>query len=752
MRARRLCWWVAALFLGGLSAYRFVILRPERTGPRNATDIVAPGSESADPTGIADKGAAAASFQPPIILSQPETIAVFVGESVTFRIHAAGTAPLAYAWQFDGADLPNETVATLSLTNVQPTSAGDYQAIVSNSAGSITSQVATLIVDRSPIHLITTFEESALREAIARGGKVVFAGDGKITIKDTIDVARSVELHGGRHNVTISGSSDAVAPMFKVWSSTTMTISNVALVNGTSSPPPPMEAGGGAIFNDGGNIRVISCLLSNNAAVGYSGTSQGFAARGGAIYSEGGTIWLDRVFAIRNRAWGGSHFNGGNGGTGLGGAVYCRNGSIFVNNSTFVANNARGATSAAGAGGALGTENVLLVVSNSVFHTNTVIAGSAFFSLSPFAASPAFAGGAWLSGTTALWRCEFTANATTGGEGHPNAGGGAVAAGGAIYNLGTLDVRDTKFSANIATGGSSGGGGFGGQASGGGIFNSNTVHLNDSTFEQNVARGGISNADFPGVGGGGGALANAGTLFSTNCTFALNRTQTPAPAGSAAGGAIYNSGTLYLMNVTVASNTVVNASAPANLRNYYLATLTLRNSIVAYATGISNNAPVPTANAEGPITDGGFNISSDASCNFNSGSSFNSTDPRLGPLTDNGGPTPTMRLLANSPAINSGTPAGAPSFDQRGARRPFGGGVDIGAFELGPPAPILMIQQNGSMLDVSFLAEAGVSYELRDSTNLIAWQLQDTITAAATNRKISRAMSISGPRRFFRVQ
>jgi len=111
-----------------------------------------------------------------------------------------------------------------------------------------------------------------------------------------------------------------------------------------------------------------------------------------------------------------------------------------------------------------------------------------------------------------------------------------------------------------------------------------------------------------------------------------------------------------------------------------------------------------------------------------------------------------MRPLANSPAIDFGTADGAPPFDQRGARRPSGGGVDMGAFEIGPIAPILTVQRNGSMLDVSFTAEAGISYQLRGSTNLVTWQLQEAIGSAPTYRVIVRSIPITGQRRFFRVQ
>jgi hypothetical protein len=60
------------------------------------------------------------------------------------------------------------------------------------------------------------------------------------------------------------------------------------------------------------------------------------------------------------------------------------------------------------------------------------------------------------------------------------------------------------------------------------------------------------------------------------------------------------------------------------------------------------------------------------------------TDPELGPLALNGGPTRTHLLLPGSAAINAGDPAivGAPALDQRGLARIQDGRIDIGATEV----------------------------------------------------------------------
>jgi hypothetical protein len=99
-------------------------------------------------------------------------------------------------------------------------------------------------------------------------------------------------------------------------------------------------------------------------------------------------------------------------------------------------------------------------------------------------------------------------------------------------------------------------------------------------------------------------------------------------------------------------------------------------------TLLASNTP---ANGSGTITDAGHNLSSDGSCVFTSIGSLNNTDPKLGPLANNGGPTMTMRLLPGSPAIDAGDNTAAPPTDQRGVPRPVGLACDIGAYECSPP-------------------------------------------------------------------
>ena len=102
---------------------------------------------------------------------------------------------------------------------------------------------------------------------------------------------------------------------------------------------------------------------------------------------------------------------------------------------------------------------------------------------------------------------------------------------------------------------------------------------------------------------------------------------------------------------------------------------------LAYHTVLESGSrvPVESASAERSLTDAGNNIDSGSTCGLNGPGSWSNTNPKLGVLANNGGPTRTMALLSGSPAINAGS-SPAPAVDQRGVKR--GAKPDIGAFEV----------------------------------------------------------------------
>ncbi len=80
------------------------------------------------------------------INTQPQNQTVSVGSNVTFTVAASGSGTLTYQWQLNTTNISSATGSSFTIANAQPTNAGDYQVVVSNGSGSVTSSNATLSV------------------------------------------------------------------------------------------------------------------------------------------------------------------------------------------------------------------------------------------------------------------------------------------------------------------------------------------------------------------------------------------------------------------------------------------------------------------------------------------------------------------------------------------------------------------------------------------------------------------------------
>ncbi len=286
----------------------------------------------------------------------------------------------------------------------------------------------------------------------------------------------------------------------------------------------------------------------------------------------------------------------------------------------------------------------------------------------------------------------------TNGSAPGDNGGGVFSEGG---DSATLRLSDCIVSGNSAD-------------FGGGIFNFNgTLTVNNCTISGN------------GAGFSGGGIANsasdaAATLTITNSTISDNSATANDGGGilSGASGSVASIASVIVSNSTLSGNSATgNGGAVANAADVpNLARLTITNSTISDNSATANGGGIYNqGNAQfqigstvlnagssgenifngGQATSLGYNLSSDdgAGILIGTGDQIN-TDPMLGPLQDNGGPTFTHALLPGSPAIDAGDPSFAPppSFDQRGPGfdRVSGSRIDIGSFEVqvgGTPTP-----------------------------------------------------------------
>ncbi|MDX2285886.1 MAG: PQQ-dependent sugar dehydrogenase [Bacteroidia bacterium] len=112
----------------------------------------------------------------PVIGRQPQSVLIPAGETARFFLSSAGTPPLSYQWQRDGADLPGAASPELLLPNAALSDSGAlFRCIVSNAFGRDTSSSALLRVTRNrrPLPVILTPAEGTRYRA---GDTLRFSG------------------------------------------------------------------------------------------------------------------------------------------------------------------------------------------------------------------------------------------------------------------------------------------------------------------------------------------------------------------------------------------------------------------------------------------------------------------------------------------------------------------------------------------------------------------------------------------------
>ena len=253
---------------------------------------------------------------------------------------------------------------------------------------------------------------------------------------------------------------------------------------------------------------------------------------------------------------------------------------------------------------------------------------------------------------------------------------GSSPLGGGIQNGADLTVSNCIIKGNTAT-----------QFAGGGIYNGGILAVNNSTISGNTGLSGI----------GGAGIENAGTMTITDSTVSGNRMTAAVGLNCAGGVSSVSALPLAIVNSTITDNEApVATTCASGVRRNSDGTITVANSIIA---GGRNNAVSP--DVSGDFISSGSNLvgSGDGSTGFNDsvngdhvGTLASPLNPQLGPLQDNGGPTPTHALLDGSPAIDAGNNSLAVdpltstplANDQRGDgfHRVMNNKVDIGAFEV----------------------------------------------------------------------
>ena len=162
------------------------------------------------------------------------------------------------------------------------------------------------------------------------------------------------------------------------------------------------------------------------------------------------------------------------------------------------------------------------------------------------------------------------------------------------------------------------------------------LEISNSTISGNTASSG------DGTGSGGGIVSGgSGTLTISSSTISGN-------LANKDGGGILNNSPFTIIHSTISDNRAnLDGGGIINYATLEIGHTTMKAGVSG--ANIFNNG--------GTVTSLGYNLSSDDGSGFltASGDQIN-TDPMLGPLQDNGGPTFTHELLTGSPALEAGDP------------------------------------------------------------------------------------------------
>lgn len=212
-----------------------------------------------------------------------------------------------------------------------------------------------------------------------------------------------------------------------------------------------------------------------------------------------------------------------------------------------------------------------------------------------------------------------------------------------ILNYGSVTVSESAIQGNRAPGGAA-------------LMSTGLAELNAVSIYGNVSENSIVHTQ------------GSGETSLTNVTVSNN--ETGDGTGAAVTGA--SNATVAILNSTIVHNS---GGGVAD----YGTQMTLQNTVLADHGG---------DNCWTSVTSLGHNVEDGNTCELDGAGDQSNTDPRLGLLADNGGPTLTHLPETGSPLIDTGDNGACPATDQRGEARPYDGNedgtavCDVGAVEV----------------------------------------------------------------------
>ena len=208
--------------------------------------------------GTAPLGITVVAEAQPAIVAQPVPQQIAVGTTATFSVAATGAPTLTYQWRKDGSNITGATNATYTLSNAQTTHAGNYDVVIGNAYGSVTS-------DRVPL-------------AVAPIIATVTPGFGQNYTVPSGAATLVVKIWGGGGDAGTSsngGAGDAIVARYTTWPGQVLNIASASGgAPGQASTNPSDPRGG-----QGGTAARVTLTNGANSSTVWAGGGGGGGSR-----------------------------------------------------------------------------------------------------------------------------------------------------------------------------------------------------------------------------------------------------------------------------------------------------------------------------------------------------------------------------------------------------------------------------------------------------------------------------------------
>ena len=227
----------------------------------------------------------------PAITTQPASQTVTAGQTASFSVAATGTAPLSYQWMKGGAPIAGATSSSYTAPATTTADSGlQFSITVNNSAGSVTSNAATLTINAVPGQLTasaSTLSFGNVNIGTSTSQSVTFAnsGNANITISSVIfsGSGAGFNMSGLSNGLILGPGQTATLTVTFTPAATGSVTDSVKITSNAANSPASIGLSGTGLQPPISHSVTLSWVPSTSTVIGYNTYRAGVS---GGAYSK----------------------------------------------------------------------------------------------------------------------------------------------------------------------------------------------------------------------------------------------------------------------------------------------------------------------------------------------------------------------------------------------------------------------------------------------------------------------------------